>query len=107
MARVERIVVKMDEAPKGFEFVEATSLDFTGRDDKTLVIFNNGGGEGTATFKMGTGIQGVADVTVTVPSGLSACALNSGSFKQLNGENKGDIVVEASSGITAAVVEID
>ncbi len=113
MARVVRTVIKMDEAPKGFTFtagvVAGTPLDYTGRDDKTVVIFNNtGSAKGTAVITKGTGIQGVTDITVDVPVGFSACALNSGSFKQLSGENKGDIVIKPSATtISAAVVEIE
>lgn len=113
MATVTRKVIKMDEAPVGFTFtagvVAGTPLDYTGRDDKTVVIFNNtGSAAGTCTFTKGTGIQGVADVTVPVPVGFSACALNSGSFKQLTGDNKGTIVAKPSATtITFAVVEID
>lgn len=113
MARVVKTVIKMDEAPKAFEFtagvVAGTPLDFTGRDDKTIVIFNNtGSGKGTATITAGTGIQGVTDFTVDVPVGFSVCALNSGSFKQLSGANKGDVLVKPSATTIAfAVVEID
>lgn len=113
MARVERTVIKMDEAPVGFTFVAGvtagTPLDYTGRDDKTVVIFNNtGSAKGTAVITKGTGIQGVTDITVDVPVGFSVCALNSGSFKQLEGTNKGDVVVKPSATtIGFAVVEID
>lgn len=113
MANVVRTVIKMDEAPKGFTFtagvVAGTPLDFMGRDDKTVVLFNNtGNAKGTAVITAGTGIQGVVDVTVDVPVGFSVCALNSGSFKQLEGTNKGCVVVKPSATtIGFAVVEID
>lgn len=112
MARVARTVIKMDEAPKGFTFTTGvkagTPLDYTGRDDKTVVIFNNTAEAGKVVITMGTGIQGVADIEFDVPAGFSVCALNSGSFKQLSGEHKGDIVIKPSATtITAAVVEIE
>ena len=113
MARVVRTVVKMDEAPKGFTFtagvVAGTPLDFTGRDDKTVILFNNtGNAAGTAVITAGTGIQGVTDITVEVPVGFSVCALNSGSFKQTKGTNKGDVLIKPSATtIACAVVEID
>lgn len=112
MAAVTRTVIKMDEAPKGFTFatgvVAGTELDFMGRDDKTVVLFNNTGSKGSAVITMGNGIQGVADITVEVPAGFSACALNSGSFKHLSGDHKGMVVIKPSAtSITVALVEID
>ncbi len=113
MATITRNIVKMDEAPVGFTFtagvVAGTPLDFKGRDDKTLILFNNtASSAGKVTFTAGTGIQGVTDVTVDVPVGFSACAVNSGSFKQLLGENKGCVVAKPSATtIQIALVEID
>ena len=113
MANVARVITKMNEAPKGFSFtagvVAGTPLDFTGRDDKTLILMNNtGSAAGTCTFTAGTGIQGVQDITVDVPVGFSAVALDSGFFKQMNGSNKGHVVAKPSATTIAfAVVEID
>ena len=97
MATVERKVIKMNGAPVGFTFtagvVAGTPLDFTGREDKTVIVMNNtGSGAGTCTFTAGTGIQGVQDITVDVPVGFSAIALDSGFFKQMGGANKGHVV---------------
>lgn len=108
---VNRTVVKVNEAPKGFTFTAGvtagTALDFTGRDDKTLILMNNtGSSKGTVTFTKGTGIQGVADLTVEVPVGFSVCALDSGYFKQMNGTDKGCVVAKPSATtITFHVIE--
>ena len=112
MAAVTRKVIKMNEAPVGFTFTEGvvagTPLDFTGRDDKTVVLINNTGSKGTVTFTKGDGIQGVTDVTFEAPAGFSVCALDSGFFKQMSGENKGHVVAKPSAAtITFAVVEIE
>ena len=113
MANVARVITKMNEAPKGFSFVAGvvagTPLDFTGRDDKTIILMNNtGSGAGTVTFTKGTGIQGVADATFEVPVGFSAVTLDSGFFKQMNGTNKGCVVAKPSATTIAfAVIEND
>ena len=113
MAIVSRTITKMNEAPKGFSFtagvVAGTQLDFTGRDDKTLILMNNtGSAKGTVTFTKGTGIQGVTDVTFDVPVGFSVVTLDSGFFKQMNGDSKGCIVAKPSATTIAfAVVEND
>ena len=109
---VTRVITKMNEAPVGFEFVsgvpEGTPLDFTGRDDKTLILMNNTGEAGTVTFEKGTGIQGVVDATFDVPAGFSAVTLDSGFFKKMNGDNKGCVVAKPSAAtISFAVVEND
>lgn len=70
------------------------ALEWSERDDKmTLVINNSGSAATTLTVKAGNGIQGVADLTLTVPVGVSLVKLESGRFKNVSGTNKGKIVV--------------
>lgn len=70
------------------------ALEWSERDDKmTLVINNSGSAATTLTVKAGNGIQGVADLTLAVPAGVSLVKLESGRFKNVSGTNKGKIVV--------------
>lgn len=98
--------------PLAFTFtagkVAGTTIDFEGEDEKTLILFNNTAETaGTATIMKGDGIQGVADVKVDVPSGFSSMVLESGSFKQLTGTNKGSVLIKPSAAtITIAAIEL-
>ena len=82
----------------GIDFVAATAqadgfmVDFTERDDKTVLVFQNtGASEATVTIKAGNGIQGVADlVSAEIPANAyHAVVINSGEHKIVKGENKG------------------
>lgn len=106
--------VKLTEAtlPVAFTFAAGktagTSIDFTGEDEKTLILFNNTAtSAGTAVITAGTGIQGVKDITVNVPTGFSAMVLESGFHKRTTGDNKGGVVIKPSATtITVAAVEL-
>ena len=72
----------------------AKALELSERDDKMTLVINNTGSAATSlTVKAGNGIQGVADLTLTVPVGVSLVKLESGRFKFVTGDNKGKIVV--------------
>lgn len=109
--KINRVFVEKETTAYPFTFTAGVTagngLDYEGEDEKTLVVFNNTGSAGNATVVMGDGIQGVQDIKVDVPAGFSAMVLESGSFKQLSGDNKGQIIVKPSaSSITIAVVEL-
>ena len=84
-------------------FVEATAqadgfvVDFTEKDENTLLVFENGGGDGTVTIKAGNGIQGVADLELTVPAGVHGVVINSGEHKFVSGEHKGNVHIIPSA----------
>ena len=85
-----------------------TAIDFDESDEKiVLVIHKTGTAETTLTVKAGNGIQGVCDLTLNVPAGVSLLKLESGRFKNVTGENKGKIVVVSpgapSIGVAALV----
>ena len=80
---------------------DGVAIDFDGVDENTLLIFQTAG---NVTFVKGDHIQGVTDLTVTVPA-YGAIAVPSMEFKMTQGENKGCIVVKGSGKV--AVVEID
>ena len=88
------------------EFVTATAaadgflVDFTEQDEKTLLVFANGAesAAATVTIKAGNGIQGVADLVLSVPAGEThAVVINSGEHKFVSGENKGNVLVIPSA----------
>lgn len=58
-------------------------IAFTGMDTKTVILVeNSAAAAGEITFKAGSGIQGVADLTVSVPASATlAFVLESGAFK--------------------------
>lgn len=101
----------------GISFTAATSatdgfeIPFGGDDCKTLILVQNT--ESTdakgITVKMGNGIQGVADLEIDqVAAGSTvALTLDSGAFKQVSGEHKGNVIVipEATT-VKIAVVEL-
>lgn len=61
-------------------------------DDKTVLVINATSAT-KLTVKAGNGIQGVCDLELDVPVGVSLVKLESGRFKFVTGENKGKIVV--------------
>ena len=81
------------DASDGAEFA------MSGRDDKTLILVQNSAtSEGTVTVKAGNGIQGVNDLTVTVPaSSTMALVLDSGRYKNVSGADRGKVVVLGSA----------
>lgn len=81
-------------------------VEFSERDDKMVLVISSD--EATKlTVKAGNGLQGVCDLTLDVPKGISLIKLESGRFKFVSGENKGKIVISStgtpSVGIAALV----
>ena len=70
----------------------------------TLVI--NAESETTLTVLAGNGIQGVANLTLSVPEGISLIKLDSGRFKNVTGESKGKIVVKSDGTPSVGVVAL-
>ena len=65
-----------------------------------LVVQNTASSDATLTVKAGNGIQGVVDLTLTVPkNAVSLVKLDSGRFKNVSGENKGKIVVVSATAL--------
>ena len=72
-----------------------TKIEFTDRDDKMVLVIE--AEEATSlTVKAGNGIQGVNDLVLTVPEGVSLLKLESGRFKFVSGENKDHILVKSA-----------
>ncbi len=90
----------------GDHTTDGFAVDFSGKDNKTVILFNNSGSgaaAGTATVKAGSFIQGVKDISVTVPLGLSACVLDSGYFKNTS---KKVVVIPSAATIQCAAVTL-
>lgn len=84
------------------------ALDWGENDAKMILVISNSGDSAVSlTVKAGNGIQGVADLTLSAPKGISLVKLESGRFKFVSGANKGKIVVKSagtpSVGVAALV----
>lgn len=81
-------------------------IEFNERDDKMVLVINASAAT-DLTVKAGNGLQGVCDLVLTVPKGISLLKLESGRFKFISGEHKGKIVIRStgtpSVGIAALV----
>ena len=85
----------------------AKAIEWKENDNKMiLVVQNSGSAATTLTVKAGNGIQGVADLVLTVPVGVNLVKLESGRFKNVSGENKGKIVVVSPGTPSVGVVAI-
>ena len=74
-----------------------TTIQWPESDEKMILVINNTGSASvTLTVEAGNSIQGVADLSVTVPVGVSLLKLESGRFKNVTGSNKGSIVIKSS-----------
>lgn len=90
-------------ATDGFEFA------LTGKDYKTVIVALAGSSaDATLTIKKGDSIQGVADVTLTVEkSTMAAFTLDSGSFKNVSGANKGKVkIIPSDTAVAVSVIEL-
>lgn len=85
-----------------------TALEWPESDEKMiLVLQNTATSAATLTVKSGNGIQGVVNKALTVPaSSVCVVKLDSGRFKNVRGENKGKIVINASAALKAGVVAV-
>lgn len=72
-----------------------TAIEHNDRDDKTILVIN-ASAACKLTVKAGNHIQGVADMTLDVPKGVSLLKLDSGRFRNVSGENKGKIVLNST-----------
>ena len=82
------------------------AFDFSEKDDHIIIVVQNSGGESSLTIKAGNGIQGVCDLDLNVPEGISLFKLESGRFKNVSGVNKGKIVVVSTGSISVGTVAL-
>lgn len=85
----------------------AKSIEWSENDAKMVLVVNNAtSAASTLTVKAGNGIQGVCDVTLNVPKGISLVKLESGRFKNVSGENKGKIVIVSPAALSVGVAAL-
>ena len=82
------------------------AIEWSESDEKmVLVVQNTESDDATLTVKAGNGIQGVVDLTLTVPKqAVSLVKLDSGRFKNVSGENKGKIVVVSATALSCGAL---
>lgn len=85
----------------------AFTLELTGGDYKTAIIFSGTSGK-TVTFAVGNGIQGAgADLVVTLASANEhIVVLDSGFFKNVSGTAKDCVTITPEAATTFKVVEL-
>lgn len=83
-------------------------IDADYKDERTLIIFLGGAAASTITIKHGNGYAGVNDETFELgASKYMAMTLDSAVFKNVSGEKRGKIIINASTACSIAVVEAD
>lgn len=109
MERTVIPVFEMDKYNEAYPFdmedggaidaANGAEIDFSGRDDKMLVLLQNvTSSPVTVTVKAGNGIQGVCDLKIELAGNATATlALESGRFKNVSGEDKGKVILAASA----------
>lgn len=81
------------------------AIDWSENDQKMILVISASSAT-TLTVKAGNGIQGVADLTLAVPEGVSLVKLESGRFKNVSGTNKGKVVVKSAGTPKVGVVAL-
>lgn len=104
--------VNMAESNKLFTVLNDTAnggaVPFSGKDFKTLIILKGGAAKGTVTIKAGNAPWGANDLIVATEIGnYSMLTLDSASFKNIHGSDKGLVILKPSSAdIGVMVVEL-
>ncbi len=82
-----------------------TPIEFDDRDDKMVLVINSTAAT-ALTVKAGNHIQGVADMTLEIPVGISLLKLDSGRFKNVSGANKDKIVLNAAKSVSVGIAAL-
>lgn len=83
----------------------AKAITWNEKDEHTVLVIN-AATQTNLTVKAGNGIQGVTDLVLTVPQGVSLVKLESGRFKNVSGANKGKIIVVSTGTPSVGVVAL-
>lgn len=113
MANVNITPVKTQEpnVPVQYEYAELAAGDVAVvpcafKDEHTQLHILAGSGDVTVTIKAGNAYAGVNDEAFEALSGTySAFTVDSARFKNVSGENVGNMLIEVSAGCSLAVIE--
>ena len=83
----------------------AKAITWNEKDEHTVLVIN-AAAQTDLTVKAGNGIQGVTDLVLTVPKGVSLVKLESGRFKNVSGANKGKVIVVSTGTPSVGVVAL-
>ena len=83
----------------------AKAIGWNEKDEHTVLVIN-AAAQTDLTVKAGNGIQGVTDLVLTVPQGVSLVKLESGRFKNVSGANKGKVIVVSTGTPSVGVVAL-
>ena len=83
----------------------AKAIAWNEKDEHTVLVIN-AATQTNLTVKAGNGIQGVTDLVLTVPKGVSLVKLESGRFKNVSGANKGKVIVVSTGTPSVGVVAL-
>lgn len=83
----------------------AKAIAWNEKDEHTVLVIN-AAAKTNLTVKAGNGIQGVTDLVLTVPKGVSLVKLESGRFKNVSGANKGKVIVVSTGTPSVGVVAL-
>ena len=83
----------------------AKAISWNEKDEHTVLVIN-AAAQTDLTVKAGNGIQGVTDLVLTVPKGVSLVKLESGRFKNVSGTNKGKVIVVSTGTPSVGVVAL-
>lgn len=81
------------------------AIDWSEKDEHTVLVIN-ASAQTDLTVKAGNGIQGVTDLVLTVPKGVSLVKLESGRFKNVSGSNKGKVIVVSTGTPSVGIVAL-
>lgn len=107
--------LKFNESASYPSLVQATDqtdgirVNYTRKTDgNILLILENGSSSPiTANLLAGNGLQGVADMPVEIAGNQSVLlVVESGKFVNVSGENKGFVVINGSTDLKAAAIEL-
>ena len=83
----------------------AKAITWNEKDEHTVLVIN-AAAQTNLTVMAGNGIQGVTDLVLTVPQGVSLVKLESGRFKNVSGANKGKVIVVSTGTPSVGVVAL-
>ena len=86
---------------------DGCTVDYTGKEDGKILLILEASAEATAKILAGNGLQGTEDLEITLASGDKKCiVVESGKFVNVYGDNKGKLIVNGSTSVKVAAVEL-